>query len=130
APVRQVAAAAPSAAAALPLEGVVFPIAATAGSAFDASLVAPAILIVAGALALWRLGLLAVGAGRLSRLLGRLDDVDAATARMVGDEARRLGVPTPRTGVSRTATEPLLTGFRRARLILPSGLAAGDPEVA
>ena len=88
------------------------------------------ILIAAGLLALWRLGRLALGVRRLSNLLGELTEADAATAGLVEETARRMSTPAPRLGVSPRASEPLLTGIIRPRLILPPDLgAAADPVV-
>src|SRR5690606_19763594 len=88
------------------------------------------ILVAAGLLALWRLGRLALGVRRLSSLLDGLAEADAATAELVEETARRMSTPAPRLGLSPRASEPLLTGIIRPRLILPPDLgAAADPVV-
>lgn len=129
-PVEEVAAPTPTLAVPLVMDANVAAATMSAPAGIDASLIAPAILVFAGALALWRLGQLAIGAARLARLVARLEKIDAATAEMVEMTARRLSVQPPRAGVSRTAPEPMLAGWGRARLILPAGPTSRDPAVA
>ena len=89
-----------------------------------------AVLGLAILLTLARSATLALRGARLRRLIREARDPDPATFGMVLAAARALSVPAPPIGVSDTASEPLLAGLRRPRLILPHGLlAAADPAV-
>jgi beta-lactamase regulating signal transducer with metallopeptidase domain len=97
----------------------------------DAGLIAAAVLALAALLFLARLSLVLLRLFRLTRLLRTVADADVVTVGMIGDAARALSTPVPRTGVSKAAPEPLLVGLKRPRLILPAGLTAtADPAVA
>ena len=71
---------------------------------------------------------LALRSARLVRILRQAAPADAAVARQVMQAAGALGVSAPATVVSRKASEALLSGLGRARLILPEGLAPGSAD--
>ncbi len=71
---------------------------------------------------------LALRSARLVRILRQAAPADAAVARQVMRAAGALGVSAPATVVSRKASEALLSGLGRARLILPEGLAPGSAD--
>jgi beta-lactamase regulating signal transducer with metallopeptidase domain len=93
---------------------------------FDMGLAGPAILTLAGALALLRLLVLARRAGRLSALMKNRQAADEATNDLVCRVSRELLIPAPDVVISAATREPLLTGFRSARLVLPFALPGDD----
>lgn len=86
---------------------------------------ASAALALAGLLGLLRLGGLALRTVRLARLLRNTTSADDAVQARVLTLAASLDVTAPRTVISATATEALLSGFGRARLILPAHWTEG-----
>lgn len=90
------------------------------GASLPPGAVAWAILAGAGLAALVRLGVLAMGAVRLARLIARTAPADAALRDRVRILATRLQVRPPLAVVSATTSEALLSGLGRPRLILPA----------
>ena len=94
----------------------------TVAPSLDLSLIAPTLLMIAGALVLLRLMILTRRALRLSALLRSGQAADAGIMETVQTAANALGVSAPPVVVSPDAVEPLLAGLRPARLVLPSVL--------
>ena len=90
-----------------------------------------AILAAASVAALIRLGALVFGTLRLVRLIRRAKPADVALQDRVLAQAATLKVRAPRTVVSTTTSEALLSGFGRPCLILPASIQpAADAVIA
>ncbi|HEV7354097.1 MAG TPA: M56 family metallopeptidase [Brevundimonas sp.] len=76
------------------------------------------------------LGRLALRMRRLARLTASAHEAPEPLRAEVAAAARALGAPTPRVRLSPETPEPLLTGLRRPRLILPEGFRPDRPEAA
>lgn len=106
------------------------PLAAAPAWVFDPDPAVVAVLGLAALLAFARLFALALRAGRLERLIREAGEPAEIIVRMVDAAARALSIPTPRIGVSRAASEPLVAGLARPSLILPAELLeTGDAAV-
>jgi beta-lactamase regulating signal transducer with metallopeptidase domain len=92
----------------------------------DPGLIATILLVLVGALVLLRLTILMRRGLRLSALLKGGQAADDATTDLVREVSRALAIPAPTVVVSVDATEPLLTGLRSARLVLPVALPEGE----
>jgi beta-lactamase regulating signal transducer with metallopeptidase domain len=95
----------------------------TADIAPDFGLLALVVLGAAAALVGLRAIGLALRSVRLALILREARPADAVVERQVARAAAALGVAAPTTMVSAKATEALLSGLGRARLILPESLA-------
>ena len=89
------------------------------------------ILAAASVAGLIRLGALVLGTVRLVRLIRRATPADVALQDRVLVQAATLKVRAPRTVVSETTSEALLSGFGRPCLILPASIQpAADAVIA
>lgn len=91
----------------------------------DPAWIAWSVIALAGGLALARSASLARRGARLARLIRRGEDAGPALTALIRATADEMDVPPPAATVSPETAEPLLAGLGRARLILPSELAAG-----
>ena len=98
----------------------------------DLAVLATLLLGIAVALGLGRLVSLGVRVRRLTRLLRHATPADAELMRRVEAIGGRLQIQPPRTVVSATVPEALLSGLGRPRLILPqtSDAVASDAVIA
>ncbi len=104
---------------------------AVGGTVLPEGLLAWAILAAAFVAALVRLGGLGLGALRLARLIRKADPADLVLQDRVGALAATLKVRPPRTVISATTSEALLSGFGRPCLVLPAlSQPAADAVIA
>lgn len=93
-------------------------------------LLVPVLTVLLLGVTVLALGRLAFRMRRLARLTASAHEAPEPLRAEVAAAARALGAPTPRVRLSPETPEPLLTGLRRPRLILPEGFRPDRPEAA